>query len=219
MSSGQLALQNQFDVNNENLAKTRTRLLDQMAGFDTDKQDAIKRADTGIQEAQNKFRNDQSTYNDYLMGLQNEFDSSIADQESKARGEYQNTFTTGQSGNYGKFNDPTWWSWAQANSLGAGANEQILRAQQGNYWGDNLTWNQLQNERSLSPNLTNAAGQYGLQSLINAQERNRSSLDNFYKEQDEKYGMTADSEERAYNTLSEILGSLNKKEKGFKVRG
>jgi hypothetical protein len=45
-----------------------------------------------------------------------------------------------------------------------------------------------------------------------------SVLDNFYKSQDEKYGMTADSEERQYNTLSEILGSLNKKEKGFKVR-
>jgi hypothetical protein len=229
MSSGQLALQNQFDVNNENLAKTRTRMLDQMAGFDTDKQDAIKRADTGIQEAQNKFRNDQSAFNDSLFNMQNELDSNINQQEIDARNAYQKDYSTGLSGRANavksNYNDFTGLSGGGFTDYIAALGE-VQGLQDRGLFGDNLTYQQLQQQRDYDSNLgnfKNVASVKGdgivLQNYLRDLAGGNSALDNFYSTQDQKYGMTADSEERAYNTLSEILGSLNKKEKGFKVRG
>lgn len=223
MTSGQLALQNQFDTNNENLAKTRTSLLDRMAGFDSTKDEAIKRADSGIQSAQNKFRNDQSSYNDYLMNLQNEYDTQIADLESGARNEYQNTFKTDKSGK-----DALQWG-AQVTDGAIGnvnqiSDERYRYLMDRNAYAGDMTFEQLQNEQNLKNSIYGGADgawtQYAeLQPFQQKWDRNRNALSDFYKQQDDKYSMTADAEERNYNTLSEILGLQNKKEKGFKVRG
>jgi len=219
LNAGQAALQNQFDVNNENLAATRGKLATQLAGFDTTRNEAVKNADASIQTAKNQYGNAQAGYNDYLGSLANEYDSSINQQEIDARKAYQNTFTTDKSGMATKYMDPGWNAFNEAESIGPGKYYNQDRARNYGYWGDDLTYEQLQKEKDHSANQTSSYGFSGIQSLINAQNRNASALNKFYGEQDEKYGMTADEDERKYNTLSEILGSLNKKEKGFKVRG
>lgn len=211
LNAGQAALQNQFDVNNENLNSTRQRLATQIAGFDTTRNDAVKNADQSIQSAQAAFRNGQSGYNDYLQNLANEYDSNINQQEIDARSAYNNSYTKDRSGRAN-----TYWDRIDPQEISP------IRLQ--DTWGGDLTFKQLQNEQ----NLANSGFSYYTSPFLDNPNDpgrrakftdNTNELNKFHGQQDEKYGMTADAEERKYNTLSEILGSLNKKDKGFKVRG
>lgn len=215
LNSGQAALQNQFDVNNESLASTRAKLATQMAGFDSDRTAAVTSTDAAIQAAQNKFRNSQAGYNDYLNNLANEYDSSITQQEIDARNAYDQTYNSDS----GRKN----YLIGGVTSDGIGDRDDIKLLPK------DATWKQINDfkRQTVSDDAYEAADAMGLLDTLrsiasrsNAKYgENRSALDEFYSQQDEKYGMTADEDERKYNTLSEILGSLNKKEKGFKVRG
>jgi hypothetical protein len=235
LNAGQAALQNQFDVNNENLQSTRAQLASQMAGFGTQRDQAVKNTDQAIQDAQNKYRNNQAGYNDYLQGMMNDEDSAVSKAEQDARAQYNKDYTTGQAGLRNASQDMGEGQLANAYSPSTLYNQIADESSQLNHYkGDNLTYEQLQREKdhafdnmdrvkSSTPFSRDMYG-YGADNervnrYFDSLDRNKSSLDNFYKSQDEKYAMTGDEDERKYNTLSEILGGLNKKEKGFKVRG
>lgn len=213
LNAGQAALQNQFDVNNENLNSTRQRLASQIAGFDSTRNDAVKNTDQKLQDAQAAFRNGQSGYNDYLQNLANEYDSDIQAQEIAARDAYNQYYNSdSKRQNYSIY----------------GVYPNAANVFDARVTGSNATWKQLNDFQR--PTATADARyvfkDFGKEHMLDnllAQsnsmyDQNQSALNEFYGQQDEKYGMTADVEERKYNTLSEILGSLNKKEKGFKVR-
>jgi hypothetical protein len=220
LNSGQASLQNQFDVNNENLANTRNQLKTQLADFDTAKNDTIQKTDAGIHDAQGKYLNQQAGYNDYLSNLQNQYDSSINQQEIDARKAYQNEFSTNKSGLNNAKNDSDYQNWVNAVSGGGTAGADAIKGNQYGYWGNDLTYDQLQKEKN-NEYYGTLARDYSPQraAMMDRRDRNESALNKFYQDEDQKYGMTADQDERKYNTLADILGSLNKKQKGFAVRG
>jgi hypothetical protein len=95
--------------------------------------------------------------------------------------------------------------------------------------GRNLTWEELNREQGMpAKGFWGGGGDYIAVSNPNSNNQyladrfkdNGSALNSFYTQQDTKYANTADTDERAYNTIQDFLNSgKTKKTQGFKVRG
>ena len=217
LTGGQLALQRQLDTTNDNLANTRTSLLSRMSGLDSYRDEKAADADTYFRGAAERFGNEQTGLRDDLGRLQNEADTRISQAEADARAGYSESLK-GKSGAKSA-------KWDNIHSLGGSAQADYMRDSLINtltnrdVWGDNLSYGQLETEQQLAPTLRVGTGDNLVYFDKAPVEANAATLNAFYGEQDEKYKDTADADERYFNTITDILNSNNRKERGFKVRG
>lgn len=229
LSSGQLNLQRQLDVNNDNLANTRQNLAGQYDTLTSDRDKTVADTTSGLSALEQQYRQNQNTLKDYLTKQSNDYDTKVKQEEANARAAYNQTFSGGQSGHAGAFVFPgssNYYANIPLNNYGIG--------------GDNLTWQQLQNENTigtspyagdeiaaeLSANLNGNRlnGQTATAPIVGQVHQNYLNntdyLNQFYNDQDQKYKNTADPEERSYNAIQDFLNSTAaRKQQGFKVRG
>lgn len=229
LSSGQLQLQKQLDVNNSNLVDARNNLANQYDQLGADRDKVVADTTSGLGGLEQQYRTNQNSLKDYLTRESNDYDTKVAQEQADARAAYQNTFATGQSGHAGAFVFPgsgNYYANVPLNNYGIG--------------GDNLTWKQLQNENTigtspyagdevaseLSANLNGNRlnGQTATAPIVGQVHQNYLNntdyLNRFYGDQDKKYQNTADPEARSYNAIQDFLNTANaRKSQGFKVRG
>lgn len=225
MTSGQGALQTQLDVNNQNLADARQNLLKQYAGFDDNISNTVKDTDAAIQTAKTQYGNNQSALKDTLQNYANDYDTTQRQLEADARKQYNTDYTTGKSGLGAAIAYEPYRQWRSGGSIGnRDPNSDVYGAQARNAYSDNMTWQQLQNEKdgydlSLAVPYFRNFGTVGHSGVADRLEGNSGAIQNFYTQQDQKYANTADSEKRNWNTIMDILNNANRKDQGFAVRG
>lgn len=207
LSTGQRALQNQLDVNNNDLSNARQRALGQYAELGDLRDKTVKSATDQLGGLEQQYRTNQNALRDYLTGKSNTYDTEIGQAEAAARAAYNQAANTGSG----------------LKSLGydtiagiKGNNAEIGPRAQLGVWGDNLNYNQLQNE-------LNAFNSGQLKWMTPDRDpdlaNKQNVLNNFYAQQDAAYANTADEQERKYNALADFLGLGSKREQGFRVRG
>jgi hypothetical protein len=217
LSAGGRTLQNQLDVNNENLSKTREKLLQDYSGLGNLRDQTVTDTTKSLSDAEQQYRSNQNILKDFLSNKSGELDSSIGQQEAKAKYDYENAYKNSQSG--------------RASALdGTGAAAEYY-GPRGISVNGNMTWEQLEAEQNAS---RNNVGDYGVANanysnpnvigmwplIHNRTEENKGALDKWYGEQDSKYGNVADEEERKWNMIQDVLKSeAERKKQGFSVRG
>jgi hypothetical protein len=215
LTSGGRALQNQLDVSNENLANTRDALLKQYAGLGDYRDQVVADTTNALSEAEKQYRVNQNSLRDYLGNTGNELESNIGRQESQARSAYQNEFNS-QSGR-------------QILGL-TGIGDDFINPNGMGLNASNATWADIANSSpvSVGGGAWDVARDFGRQGLLgnllaqaqSSYDANRAALNDFYSQEDTKYGNTADAEERKWNAIQDILRSTaDRKKQGFSVRG
>lgn len=207
LSTGQRALQNQLDVNNDDLQTVRSKLLNDYSGLNDFRDQAVNDTTQKLSNVERDYRTSQNALRDYLSGKTNELDTSIARQEADARKGYNDAFNSGSG----------------RKALGydtiagiKGNNAEIAPRTNLGVWGDNLTFSQLQREGDA---FKNGELKWYTPDRDPDLASKQALLNEFYSGQDAKYANTADEDERRYNALADFLGLSGKKEQGFKVRG
>lgn len=235
LSSGQRALQDQLDVNNTGLQNARKDLQGQFQGlsdYETQKMGDINNQITQAKETIGNF-----DFRNLLANDAARLNQSIAEQEAAAKNAYETAYRGGSGRKAAGF-DALSALTGQGSNLFSQPTGTLLQNQRrdSGVWGDNLTFEQLQREASLANQLSGGLDQFKyydpivqhmLQQLSPGAEDPRAALagnqdylNQWYGQQDAKYGNTADAEERQWNLIADLLGySDPRKEEGFKVRG
>jgi hypothetical protein len=216
LSDGGRSLQSQLDVNNQALANTRQDLLQQYAGLGSYRDQAVADTNSAAGQAQQDYANHQDHIRNYLSNDQSAQETGLKNASSDARNNYSNEF------NGGSGLSSTLYDHLTANSGGADgatnqavANAAIAGRRNAGIWGNNLSYNQLQNEQTALPVSPHNAVEYN-GGLAN----NLAALNNFYSTEDQKYANTGDAQKREWNSIQDVLGSTaSKQAEGFKVRG
>lgn len=228
LTSGQYDLQKQLDVNNQALGDTRNSLNDQYSQLTADRDKTVADTTTGLSNIEQGYRQNQSDLYDYLTGQSNTEDQTIGQEEAAARDAYNKDYTTGQSGD-ASINYQNMLNNADAGDISGPLTQARINQRVGlGIWGDNLNWNQLQNEQNdrysggaLSPWTNNELyGSADNRATSDADWANRlKQLNNFYGNEDQKYVGTADQDKRQYNAIQDFLNSgVAKKDQTFQVR-
>lgn len=223
LNAGQRALQNQFDVNNENTRAAREEALKGLAGLETHVNDRAKELGDYNSKLGDEYRTNQNANRDFLTNNLQSLSGQIQGAESRAKSDYNNDFNNGKSGfssfHYGYY-------YPGSNTFGEDrSNQENL-----GIVSPNSTWSQLQREKDMyapteyysrwasTPQAGNEWRQYG--DDLENRHGAMAALNNFYSGEDAKYNNTADAEKRSWNVLADFLGlSDPRKTQGFKVRG
>lgn len=228
LSQGEYQLQKQFDVGNKALDDTRSNLLNQYSGLETQRDNTVADTTTKLGGLAEQYRNNQSALKDYLYGQANNYDTAETQAETDAKKAYGDEL----SGASGRGN--AWYGVANA---GGGA-ETLQNA---GIWGGNLSYGQLQQEQDIAShpnqegsqmyngpttNIRSSPDQYYAMDptwLGGAHTNfvgNNNALQDFYKNEDTKYANTGDDQKRSYNAIQDFLNTTAaRKDQGFKVRG
>lgn len=202
LNSGQEALQNQLDVNNENLAKTKADVMGKYAGFDPYMNQRVTDTNSAIQNARNQYGTIQNGLKDDVNRYGNDYQTAESKAEADARAAYDKAYNAPSANPIATSDGRTHYS-------------PSFNAMQRDY--DNLKGSSPYFRRSEADILSGAEddGAEGRWARTV-----KPSLDNFYAEQDNKYKDTGDTEKRNWNAIQDILGSnAAKYNSGFKVRG
>lgn len=207
LSLGGRALQKQLDVSNEGLANTRQGLTKQYQDLGQYRDQTLTDTNNALRNYEQQFRVDQNQARDQLMNSLTGLESNIAQQEAKARADFEaaNAQASGQMYSGLALPSSKFYSDPFANIAG-----------QEGFASRNLTYAQLAKEQeALKDKMSGAQS-----SMIRDQfGRNAEVLNKFLQEQDARFGNTADTEERQYNALLDILNSdKERKKQGFNVR-
>lgn len=194
MSSGQLALQRQFDTTNDRLANTRQNLLAQYSGLGSKVDQTVQDTDSALSNAEQAYRTNQNQLRDYLTKAGTDTETAVGKAESGAKAGYQADLDTF---------DPYFNQTRRAAEAGLRAN---MAEQQGNGRGAN--WEEL------AKNGATGLSEFD-QGIVNSLRR----VNGFKSDEQAKYQDTADSEKRKYNTIMDILNQQGRKSKGFNVLG
>lgn len=219
LTSGQYELQKQFDVGNQALGDSRKKWGDQYDQLQTDRDKTVADTTSGLSNVEQSYRQNQNALSDYLSNKATDYDQQIGNAEAGARAGYQNSYVNERTGRTNA---------AQASGLKTLGDPYSAQ----NAWGSDLTPQQLQNEQNIykQPNADNQLLYYFIdhpaptnwpewQTLRSGFSGNQDYLNNWYGGQDAKYANTADSQERAYNSIQDFLNSNSaRKQKGFNVR-
>lgn len=222
LTSGQYQLQKQFDVNNKALGDTRNSLNDQYAQLTADRDKTVQDTTTGLGNIEQGYRDSQRDLKDYLGQQSEGFDTKEKQAEAAAKSAYNTDLTTGHSGKQSVAMDLI------SHRPGDQQDQASSLFRNRGIWGDDLTWDQLQNENNIvkvndQANGDNAGNltywDYG-GTMQPELDFRKGMLNTFYNNEDQKYAGTADQDKRAYNSIQDFLNSTAaKKEQGFKVRG
>ncbi len=217
LSRGQFNLQSQLDVSNENLANTKKNLAGSYDQLGADRDKTVQDTTAKLGDVEKGYRTNQNKLKDWLYGQGNQYQGAIDKAENDARTGYNTSYNTGSglgSALQGTYN------------LSLLGTDPYTAA--GVSLGPNATFKQLQAEKDLAarngadfgPILNNTYLPSEWTPLVKNQlTRNSDSLNNFYTEQDTKYGNTADEEERSWNAIQDFLNTgATKKDQGFSVR-
>jgi hypothetical protein len=225
LTSGQFQLQKQFDVNNVNLNKARENLANQYGELEKERDNTVSNTTKGLGDLEQQYRNNQTSLKDYLYGKSTAYDKEVADAEAQARDSYQAQRMQGtgmKSAGYDGISD-----WASQGGVNRELGNSYMNKRRGmGIWGDNLTFDQLEREKSY------LEGAYGRQ-INNPNYRSSGRwdpkseyqsrvpvLNNFYSQVDQQFANTGDEQERSFNAILDMLNSDQaRKEQGFKVRG
>ncbi len=213
LSSGQTELQKQLDVNNTGLVDKRKELQGKYSELTAGRDKTVADTTAGLSALQDDYGANQRNLQSYLGKKSNDYDTKVKQAEADARAAYNNTYTNDQTGKASvgwdeMTGDTDYWRGAIATRQGIDA------------YSNNLTWKQMQNEQS-NREYNWKTGRntlwYGGEPEF---DQRLDELNNFYGEQDKKYGNTADQEERSFNALQDFLNTgAAKREQGFKVGG
>lgn len=214
LTSGQGALQTQLDVNNQALVDTRQNLLNKYAGFDDVVNKTVTDTDAAIQGAKTSYGNNQEGLKTSLNNFSNEYSTLQAQSENAARDAYNSAFNSD--------------SGKQIVGIGGITNSSIAAKGPWNTYS-NATWKDINSLASplVTSDMWDNAYDLGYEGqlqnvLSNAQgsyDSNKSGLNDFYTQQDQKYANTGDFEKRNWNTIMDILKNSARKQQGFQVRG
>ncbi len=229
LTSGQSALQNQFDSGNQSLANARHDLQGQYQGLQNKAGQLSQDTTNTLGADQNQFVKNQNTLRDYLGQQAGNYDTNIGKAQDEARANYNTDYTTGQSGD-SAINYQNMINNQNAGGLSGSETQARIAQRQGmGIWGDNLTYQQLQNEQNdrysggdLSPWQNNELyGSADNRVTSNADWANRADqLGNWYGSEDAKYANTGDADKRSFNSIQDFLGANGtQKSQGFNVRG
>lgn len=200
ISRGGLDLQEQLDVENEDLANTRQNLLRQYADLGELRDSTTTDVNTALGTARTDYGKAQSKLKDDVLNYGTDRQTATSNAEKAAREAYQNQYYGAAlpdsfNGAYGS----------------AGSQLDILRRQGIDTLGelqdyiDNDSSRFFQNASSLGPSSAALVSQ-----LFPA-------LDNFHAANRNQFANTADAEKRQFNTIMDILGQSERKDKGFDV--
>lgn len=188
MTSGQSALQNQFDVQNEPLAQTRQNLLQEYAGLNDYVNQAVTNTDAYIGKGRDQYGQNISALKDYLNNQVNQLGSGIDNSIQGARDSYTPDYAAAKQ--------------AADNTY----NERV----KGDVFGDNYG-------DTSDPHFTSRQRERRQQIIDSAAAERDQALENFYAQQEAKYGGTAVPEKQEWNTLMDILRGESKRERGNDV--
>lgn len=205
ISRGGLDLQQQLDVNNESLAKTRQDLLQRYADLGTQRDTLTGDVNTAIENARTEYGQQQNALKDNLLNFGNELDTTRANLEKNAKAEYGNTYDTRSTADelmprVGDRADS--WLGRLSSNRGISSMGQLQ-----NFLDSPLGQNLLRVVES-DPNSFAPGEADAVLSVL-------PQLDQFYADQRGKYDNTADFEKRQWNTIQDILGTGNAATKGF----
>lgn len=205
LSSGQYALQEQLDVNNQGLVDARKNLGSAYDQLGTDRDKTVTDTTAALGANEQAYRENQNALRDYLGQQANSYDTKGTQAEIDARGAYA-TDREGKSGlKTGPYDIINSQNLSNARNMMAGADA----------WGDNLNYRQLQNEQDFWSDPNKYKNPVWMQT-VNA---NNDALQGWYGQEDAKYANTADPEKRSYNAIQDFLNSESERKKqGFQVR-
>lgn len=214
LSSGQRNLQDQLDLNNTGLNQARQDLTARYQDLGNLENQELGQTNQLINATKEQLGN--LNLRNLLQNDADRINQSIGEQEAAAKAAYDQAYR-GQSGRatggYGIYNDMINSDGSTQQAIGRG---QINKRIGQGIWGDNITYEQLQKEADL---YKDNRERFGGSPVGQEQVNNYNALLNWYNQQDEKYGNTADMDERKWNMIADLLGtSAPRKEQGFKVR-
>lgn len=184
MSQGQMALQEQLDVNNDALNQTRQNLLGQYSGLQNTYQDTVGSTQSELDNYYNQFNQNQQDVRAYLDSEANT-NRNVADKAIEdARLGYETAWGGDQLGVQSRH-------WNMGDDVP---------------WETNLTPKQAQ---AYVKYLTEGKG-YDLNALGGTEGTEaravKQALDDWYAAQEGKYGDVADPQKARWNSIAEILG-------------
>lgn len=221
LTPGQFDLQKQLDVSNQGLVNARNDLSSQYDKLVSDREKTVGNTTAALGDLQDQYSKNQTAFHDYLYGQSNAYDAKEAQAEADANAGYNESYKTDKTG--------------RANSdFAAGlSSDPVGYYQSRNMWGSDLTPEQLQNEQNFynsrqgAPNHGSSDYDYidhapnelaQWQVLSNAFHGNTNALNDFYKQQIDKYKNTGDSEKRGFNVLQDFLNTgASKKQEEFRL--
>ena len=214
MNRGQLALQRQLDVSNQNLNQARDNAVNKFGTLNQDINSLAQNTTQDLQGIEGQFRGNQEALKNFLSNQANTELQNKAKAEADARAAFDKAYgaksgqATASYDEYLKMLNST---------MNNPQNLVDTWSGQGAWGGDNATWKNLSKEMDVVNSLNDFQKDYHLKS--DDLKSNQDALKNFYSQQDSKYANTADSNKRTYNTIMDILNEQNRLDKGFKVRG
>jgi hypothetical protein len=214
MTSGQLALQGQLDVNNQALNQARQNAIANYAGLGDYVNQNATDTNNAIQGAQNQFTQNQQNLLGYLNTTAGAQQSAEKQAEDQAKTNYLSEYNGGESGLASALLAPT----LNGSPLNFDANWYTSMGMPVN---SNMTWAQLQAEKDhesplgLDKIIAQNPDIYG--GVQSAFGNNASALNNFYNQEESKYANTGDEQKRDYNAIMDILGNSDRMNQGFDV--
>lgn len=204
MTSGQLALQRQFDTTNDVLGQTRQNLLGQYAGLSDKVANTTTDTDSALKQAEQDYRVNQNQLSDYLNGATSSTDAAVNKDVADAKYGHQQYLNERYEPSY--------------NSEGYGQHrgEYINSAHQmanrvGGWFGQNGddVYKQYQNMTQAQ-----ASGHGTAYEDLWNQVHQAAPME---QSEQAKYANTGDLNKRKYNSIMDILGKDDKKTKGFDI--
>ena len=202
LSSGQNALQQQFDVNNQSLADTRQNLLKQYSGLAEQRDKTLTDVNSTLGSNEQAFRANQNALKDYLSNQLNATSTNVGNLENSARSAYNNALNQ-------TTNAPGWNRPASYQELINEANQEragyMSRTPDSRYWYEQ--------------NVANPAATGGGSRASELRSWN-SIINDFNNSQENTYKNQSATEKAKFNIIANLLGQQPAYDRGtFSVTG